>query len=187
MGFAVYNGGAIMPFALPLSMYLFTKNKKTRYGSFAVMQAAVIASATNTVLKAFTGRINPQLDGTDSYQMSRTWRFGFLRGGVHNGWPSAHAAINTAIGTALASYYKGSPVIQVLGIAWALFITSHVALVENGTGHWFSDAVAGGLMGTAIGLTTGRTFRLNYNKKYNISFHSTLLNGSLQPGLLIQF
>jgi len=28
MGFAVYNGGAIMPFALPLSMYLFTKNKK---------------------------------------------------------------------------------------------------------------------------------------------------------------
>ena len=121
----------------------------------AVLQASLLAVVSTSALKAVAGRPNPSSDEDNS----RDFRFGFLRGGVHWGWPSGHMAANTAAVVSLLEVYDDGMGLKALGslyLGWLFFgVISH----EGGTMHWFSDAVAGTLVGYAIGTAVGEDFR----------------------------
>ncbi len=126
----------------------------------AVLQSMIIAVSYSTLLKVFTGRPNPDAyEYSKETDRSREFNWGFMRNGVHYGWPSGHMITTTAIISTLMSYYE-SPFVGIAGlIVWgymAVGITSH----EGNTAHWFSDVVAGSLMGYAIGRTVGKDFRM---------------------------
>ena len=98
---------------------------------------------------------------------SRTFRFGFLRGGLHYGFPSGHLAVNTAAVTSLMAFYPGSAALKILGGVYLAYLVFGVSAHEGATMHWFSDVVAGTLMGLAIGSTVGRTYRQLYDDSVN--------------------
>jgi hypothetical protein len=161
----VYGGGGIVPGILPISFYLLSNNLRIKGASSAMIQATSIALVSNSLLKGITGRMHPEPLGDDYFNQSKDWSFGFMKRGIHDGWPSGHAMTNMAMGVALASYYNDRPGLQLLGLSWATFIAANVALVEKGEGHWFSDAIAGSLMGSVIGYTIGKNFRLKFESK----------------------
>jgi hypothetical protein len=129
----------------------------------AVMQAALLALCTTVSLKALTGRPGPDpvVYGDDS--ASKVFRFGFLRGGVYHGWPSGHMLTNTAAVTSLMSFYRDKTLLNIAGGAYLGYLFLSVASHARSAMHWFSDAVAGSLMGIAIGTTVGREFRRRFD------------------------
>ena len=169
-GFAGIMTGYITPVALPVSMYLAGRNDHDlRNASFAVMQSLGIAVAANTVLKAVTGRTPPDPDHEDKDKLSRQFRFGFMRGGAHYGWPSGHLMTNMAMVSALTSYYPEKTWLRTASVAYIGTIAACVMIDERGRAHWLSEIIAGGLMGYAIGSTVGHEFNKfrNQNVKQN--------------------
>ncbi len=104
--------------------------------------------------KAFTGRPSPLHSSGSLIAASREFRFGILRGGVFWGWPSSHTTIAFAMSMALWKLYPGK-VVRFIALCYALYISVGVSL----TIHWFSDFVAGAIIGSVIGKTAGDTFR----------------------------
>ena len=151
-------GGAVAPFLIPGGM-LLSDNSETQTAGEAAMQAAVLALAGASVLKAVTGRRQTE-DGVEaSDKDARDFRFGFWRRGIVSGWPSGHAMTNMAMSAALAEYYYDRPKIRTAAYAWAGYVAASAALGDQGGTHWASDVVAGSLMGYAIGKSIGRKFR----------------------------
>jgi hypothetical protein len=60
------------------------------------MQAAGLAFLYNNILKAVTGRLPPETGHGDPETQARTFQFGFLEGGLFNGWPSGHMMTNSS-------------------------------------------------------------------------------------------
>jgi membrane-associated phospholipid phosphatase len=120
----------------------------------AVGQAAIDAAVITSVLKAFTGRAGPQHNlGQNDY--SNDFRFGFLRGGIYQGWPSSHTATAFAMATTLIGLYPDNITVKIGGLTYAALIGVGVSTNI----HWLSDVVAGGLIGYAIGTIVGNDFR----------------------------
>lgn len=154
-------GGMLLPVGLPLGLYLAADDDdaETLGAAFAAGQAVVIAFVTNTLLKAITGREPPDADEPkDPDDASRNFRFGFLRGGVFDGWPSGHAMVNTALAAALAAYYRDRLWVQLTAYGWATYVAVAVVAGMRGSVHWLSDGVAGVAMGFAIGHSVGTNF-----------------------------
>ncbi len=159
-------GGASIPVLLPAGMWLLSDDPDTLQGAAAAAQAVVISFAANTLLKALTGRESPPHedhadDGRSVEERSRGFRFGFLRGGVFEGWPSGHSMVNMALAASLASYFHDSRGTQIAAWTWAGFVMATVTLGGRGQVHWLADAVAGGAMGWCIGHTVGSGFATN--------------------------
>ncbi len=132
----------------------------------AVLQASLLALCFTTTLKALTGRPGPDAGVIyENDDASRTWRFGFLRGGVFHGWPSGHMLANTAAVTSLLAFYPRSTWLKILGGAYLGYLWIGVASHHGSAMHWFSDTVAGILMGYAIGSTVGHDFRDRWERK----------------------
>jgi membrane-associated phospholipid phosphatase len=77
----------------------------------------------------------------------------------HNGiaaWPSGHAATTTTITAALTAYYPEHWWIPAIGYPLAAYLA--VGMIDRNS-HWASDAVAGMLLGQAVGYSIGRNFR----------------------------
>ena len=122
----------------------------------AVLQAQVLTSLTVGVLKGLTGRPHPDPDtGADMRKLSRTFRFGFLRGGLFWGWPSGHTASTMALVSTLTAYYPDNAWLKIGGAALMGYTVVGVSAVGGGHMHWFSDAVAAVFMTYAIGHTVG--------------------------------
>jgi membrane-associated phospholipid phosphatase len=159
--------GYLMPVVLGGGLYLYgeldNKSKETAAGS-AVVQAGLISVAYSTLLKAFTGRSNPHSGSYENNNASKEFQFGFMRGGIHYGWPSGHLCTNTAIVSSLIFFYKESTTIKIAGCLYLGYIFFGVIAHENNTMHWFSDTVAGFLMGYAIGSTVGKNFRNKWDE-----------------------
>lgn len=167
----IYSG-YLLPIVIPVSMFFGSeKNSDTRTVSYALMQSVSVAFAAGTVLKAITGRKPPQLDHPDKDILSRDFRFGFMEGGLHYGWPSGHLMVNTAFITTLSAFYPEKSWIQYLSYGYITFLTTSVLL--NGEAHWFSDIVAGGLMGYSIGSVIGKNFYQFRNGNINRVQNST--------------
>jgi membrane-associated phospholipid phosphatase len=160
LGLPGLAGGGIAPVAVPLAMYLTADGDQDLLrGSYAVFQAVGIAFLANSMLKAATGRRPPDEEYTGSSQeLSHQFRFGFLRGGVFDGWPSGHSMVNMAMIASLLGYYPEKRWLWPAGFSWALYVMASVTIGAQGRVHWLSDAVAGGLMGFGIGWTVGRRF-----------------------------
>ncbi len=152
---AVLGGG------LWVSGLLGHTSELTAVGS-AVCQATILAVVYSSFLKAFSGRPAPMPLPYPDKSASAVFRPGFLRGGIHYGWPSGHMLTNTAAVVSLLSFYRGSTPLKVIGIAYLGYMFASVLAHERSSMHWFSDAVAGTLLGYSIGSTIGKSFRKRF-------------------------
>lgn len=154
------------PFITGGSLYAYGKlNKDDRAvaASFAVFQSSIIALAYNSLLKAITGRPHPDWqDSTDMKSLSKTFRFGFLRGGVWWGWPSGHTSSMMAIVAALTNFYPEKTWLKITGYSLVAYMMFGVSSLHRGGMHWFSDAVAAAFMSYAIGSTVGKYYRSKF-------------------------
>lgn len=161
------------PFVTGGSLYAYGKlNKDDRAvaASFAVFQSSLIALAYNSLLKAITGRPHPDWqDSTDMESLSKTFRFGFLRGGLWWGWPSGHTSSMMAVVSALTSFYAEKTWLKIAGYSLVAYMMFGVTSLHRGGMHWFSDAVAAAFMSYAIGSTIGKYYRSKFQSNGNQS------------------
>lgn len=147
--------GQAAPMMLPLFLLLIgvvLENAKTIRAACAIGQAAFIGWFIASCYKAITGRNGlPHGIGTDT---SRVFRFGLLRHGIFWGWPSSHTAVAFAMAATVLALFPGKRWFGAAAILYAFYIGVGVSM----TIHWFSDFVAGALIGTAIGTTVGKCF-----------------------------
>ncbi len=160
---AVFLGG-LLPIAVPIVLYRYGKKKnnvRTINASYAVAQAAIISLVVSSLYKAFTGRLPPEMfDDLSASTIKSGFQFGFMRGGIFNGWPSGHTTTAFATAVCLMILYPDKKRIGYLTLAYAFY----VGLGISTNIHWFSDFVAGIFVGIAIGLTVGKSFWRRYCK-----------------------
>jgi membrane-associated phospholipid phosphatase len=157
IGYPAVYAGWIVPFAAPLSTYLYgsiEKDNKLQVAGLALGQAALDGWLISTTMKVFTGRVPPTKlnDGDD---IRGDFRFGFMQGGANNGWPSSHTTVAFAMATTLAELYPDNLTVKICAFTYASFIGIGVSTNI----HWFSDAFAGALIGYAIGKSVGLSYR----------------------------
>ncbi|HAM53350.1 MAG TPA: hypothetical protein DCP92_22645 [Nitrospiraceae bacterium] len=151
--------GSRLPIIVPLALYAIGKVRKTLKAlntAYALGQTAIIGLLISSFYKAFTGRVHPpRLLSQGTTDISQDFRFGFLRGGVFWGWPSSHTTIAFAMAVSLLMLYPKNNITRYIAISYALYIGFGVSISI----HWFSDVVAGAIIGTGIGVVVGKRFR----------------------------
>lgn len=126
----------------------------------AVLQSTLVSFTYITLLKAVTGRPNPDPEEYgDMEEASRTFRWGFGKGGIFWGWPSGHTGVTVAAVSSLMAYYPEKTWLKAAGYPFIAYTMAGVCAIGDGSMHWASDAVAGALMGWAIGTSVGKGFR----------------------------
>lgn len=141
----------LVPAMLLMLGYLARSKKFLRFGA-AEAQAVILGSLISSAYKAFTGRVHPLHEmGAD---ISRQFRFGFLRGGVFWGWPSSHTTIAFAMGVTIFMLLPRQRWAGLLALLYAVYVGLGVSV----TIHWLSDFVAGAIIGSVIGVVVGKTF-----------------------------
>lgn len=153
---AVVIGGVLPLFGLPILLLIayLKKDRVLQRVTWMLGQAALVGLALSSFYKVFTGRLQPNLHD-QLIDISRTFRFGVMRGGAFWGWPSSHTSVAFAMAIALAWTYRTRRLIPVLAMFYACYIGIGVATVGI---HWLSEAVAGALIGGVIGLQVGKSF-----------------------------
>ncbi len=134
---------------------LVRKDQRAIFSAYSAAQAAVIGLVIAALYKAFTGRPGPGHYVGTLIDTSREFHFGFLKGGVYYGWPSSHTTVAFAMSSAVVMLYPSSKVMQGIVILYAVYIGMGVSM----TIHWFSDVVAGAIIGSVIGVTVGNVFK----------------------------
>lgn len=165
---ATFIGGTL-PILIPLTLLLIGKikeNKKFLITGYAIAQAAIVGLLISSTYKAFTGRAHPSIHRSGIFDnlpvdpnisvdtLSKVFHFGVLNGGVFWGWPSSHTTIAFAVALTIWVLYQKNTFIKYL----AIFIAAYVGIGVSTNIHWFSDFVAGTLIGSAIGIQVGRSF-----------------------------
>jgi membrane-associated phospholipid phosphatase len=163
ISFPAVRLGGRLPIIVPLTLYIsgkVSRNVKAVNTANALGQSVLVGLLTATFYKAFTGRVHPPRSFTQAtVDISREFRFGFLRGGVFCGWPSSHTTIAFAMAVSLLMMYPKNKIVRYLAVLYALYIGFGVSV----TIHWFSDVVAGSIIGTVIGIVVGKSF-CNYHE-----------------------
>jgi len=110
----------------------------------------VWALSATVVLKRTFG-----LSGADpNYVQNRIYEFHWLHGGHgYDSFPSGTAAI---AGSIVVIFWMLVPRLRATGVLVFLLLISSVVVTN---GHWVSDAVGGGFLGTFIGWMTVRLLR----------------------------
>ena len=150
--------GGLLPILLPLTLFLvagITRSTRACLIGWAIGQAEVIGGIVAAGYKALTGRAHPA-HGV-SADLTQVFRFGLLRGGVFWGWPSSHTTIAFAMAVTVFKLFPKQRWLGYLAVSYAFYIGVGV----SATIHWFSDFVAGALIGTAVGLVVGHNFSQN--------------------------
>ena len=168
------------PFVISGSLYAYGKLNKDNEAvgaSFAVLQSSLIALGYNSLLKAITGRPHPDWrNSNDMKSLSKTFRFGFMRGGVFWGWPSGHTSSTMAVVSALTNFYPDKTWLKIAGYSYVAYMIFAVSSLNRGGMHWFSDAIAAAFMSYAIGSTVGKYYRSQFKKSSNASGISSAIN-----------
>ncbi len=150
--------GGLLPILTPFIVLIFgklLKNLQIKNTAYALGQAAALGWFVSAFYKTFTGRVPPpfhQIGGTTD--ISHVFQFGFMRGGIFWGWPSSHTTVAFAMAIALLTLYPKNKIIRFLAPLYALYIGTGISTNI----HWFSDFVAGAIVGTVVGITVGRSF-----------------------------
>ncbi len=172
----ILTTGELLPFIVGGGLYAYGKldrNNEFVGASFAVLQASLIEFLYNSTLKAITGRPGPDWrHNQDMESLSKTFRFGFLRGGIFWGWPSGHTSSTMAVVSALTNYFPNSTWLKIVGYTWVAYTIFGVSSVNRGGMHWFSDAVAAALMAYAVGSTVGKYYRSVYDNASSVNRNS---------------
>lgn len=151
--------GAFVPMfgiLLLLAASWLAEKKKLVFTAFALGQAAALGWLVSEAYKFFTGRPGPPhgIGANIAVDTSHIFRFGLGRGGIFFGWPSSHTMIAFAMAAALFVLFPKSKTIKILSAAYAIYIGIGV----SATIHWFSDFVAGAIIGMVIGTVVGKSF-----------------------------
>ncbi len=152
--------GTFAPVAVPLILYFASDDSEMQLTGVALGQAAILGFGVSSFVKVFTGRTPPHVadaaDGDPDYQedYSGKFKWGILRGGVFDGWPSGHTTTAVAMATTLATLYPESVGIRLGAVAYSVIIGVSMSFMA----HWTSDIWGGALAGFAIGRTVGKSF-----------------------------
>ncbi len=153
--------GFIVPVFLPIIIYIYGKHKQIEKNTtiaLGVAQAGLIAYLISIFYKTFTGRIQPEFMTFNSFiDISREFNFGFLQHGVFWGWPSSHTAVAFAMSFALILFCPNKKHIKYLALLYAFFIGIGASIGF----HWFSDFIAGAIIGGLVGVIVGKNFSTN--------------------------
>lgn len=147
---------------LPIVMLIIAKIKKNlriKNIAFALGQAAIMGWLISSFYKSLTGRLPPPLHNLVSADLSidvsNNFQFGFMREGIFWGWPSSHTTVAFAVAvTAFVLLYSKNKIISFTALILALYVGFGISTNI----HWFSEFIAGAFIGTAIGLTVGKSF-----------------------------
>jgi len=153
--------GGLLPYLAPFALYLVGKLRdsfRTMNAACALGQAEFIGFMVAAFFKALTGRAHPPVFTSTLADTTRVFNFGFLHGGVFWGWPSSHTIVAFAGAVALLMLYPEKSVLRYLLLAYAFYVGLGVSMSI----HWFSDFVAGAVMGTVIGVVVGKSFLERY-------------------------
>lgn len=154
--FAAGIGGFFVPVLVPVTLYVageFKARKDFMLAASSAAKAVVLASVIAAFYKAFTGRIQPEfLTQTSSIDISKNFNFGFLEHGIFWGWPSSHTAVAFALAFSLMLSFPQSRIVRYAAVLYMLLI----ALGASVGFHWFSDVLAGAIIGTMIGIVANR-------------------------------
>lgn len=118
-------------------------------------EAIAVASALSGIVKGFAGRARPFIAPDEP------WHWNFLHGwtdaryfSMPSGHTTATIAFATAISVASVRWPRSARVAMILG---AFFSTLLVAFARTYTNqHWFSDVLAGALLGATTGFMIAR-------------------------------
>jgi membrane-associated phospholipid phosphatase len=151
--------GMILPIIVPLILLatgVLRKDFKIKKTAYALGQAAMLGLAISSFYKAFTGRIPPpHFFGHGALvDISHGFRFGFLRGGMFWGWPSSHTTIAFAMAAVLWKLYPENKLVRYAAMLYAFYVGIGVSIRI----HWFSEFVAGAIIGSLIGAVVGKSF-----------------------------
>jgi membrane-associated phospholipid phosphatase len=164
--------GALGPVGIGAGLYFYgkrTSKEEITGAGCAVLQSSLITFTAISLMKAITGRPNPDADEYDDMKsLSRTFRFGFMRGGIFWGWPSGHTGAVMSAVSALTSYYPENKWMKVAGYLTAAYTVAGVCAIGEGGMHWLSDGVAGCFTGYAIGTVVGRYYREYLSEKMRV-------------------
>ena len=152
-------GGMIVPIALPIFLYSRGKRKRDELSiraAIGIAQASIIAWIIVAVYKAFTGRVQPGFSGTSiasasGSDISHGFQFGFWEHGIFWGWPSHHTVVAIAAATVLYLAFK-RPSARFAAFIWAAIVAAGASVGF----HWFSDVVAGVIVGAVVGVAVWR-------------------------------
>jgi membrane-associated phospholipid phosphatase len=150
--------GTLIPVAAPLALLalgLLARRFVLTNTAWALGQAALLGWLVSSCYKAFTGRPGPHFRSRGVMaDMSHVFRFGFWRGGIFWGWPSSHTTVAFAMAFALVFLFRSNSWARWLAPLYALFVGVGVSM----TIHWFSDFVAGAIIGSLVGAVVGTSF-----------------------------
>lgn len=153
-------GGFFVPVLVPAIMYItgeWRQNSELRRKAVAIVQAVIIAWVLIAIYKAFTGRIQPEFMNTvGNTDISRGFQFGFWRNGIFWGWPSSHTAVAVAGSLTLLRLSK-SVMVRFLAVLYMVIIAAGAGIGF----HWFSDVVAGIILGVLVGNIVAKSFQNN--------------------------
>ena len=175
-GYSAFYAGNVLPYVIPVGIYSLgriEKNSDLQITALTLGQAAISGFSISILLKIITGRV-PPVNLPDPDDINGDFRFGFLKGGIDNGWPSSHTCTAFAMASSLAALYPDNIYIKIGAYTYATYI----GLGVSTNVHWFSDVVAGALIGYAIGTNVGRSFR---NLMDHQSMKSQALNIYFSP------
>lgn len=158
--------GGLLPILIPITFFWVGKARKNARAmtlGYATMQAALAGLLISSFYKIFTGRIPPPFDSSNplAVDISRQFNFGFLREGLIWGWPSSHTTVAFAVAVTLFILYKNRLLIKY----GALFVALYIGIGVSTNIHWFSEFVAGVIIGSIIGVAVGKTFILTQSDR----------------------
>lgn len=158
--------GNFGPLLIGLPIFIQGKmqnDNETVGASFAIAHSTIIALTYISTLKFFTGRPHAENSSDeDARTQSRKFRFGISRNGIVDGWPSGHVGMTTTLFSTLAHYYPEKTWLKYFGIGTVTYMFYTVISHNDAQYHWFSDGVAGAMMGYAIGSEVGDNARERY-------------------------
>lgn len=154
--------GGLVPILLPLTLLLIARIRKhasLTNTAWALAQAALLGLLISSFIKVFTGRPGPEIGAlTPLIDISKVFHFGILRGGVFWGWPSSHTTVAFSMALTAIVLYPKNKIIKVIALPFALYVGVGASM----SFHWFSDFVAGVILGVLIGRTVGKSFFQRY-------------------------
>ncbi len=145
--------GGLVPILFPLTLIIagkIGKNKPREFFGWALGQAALTGWFVSALYKFFTGRVQPNMRDT-IIDISNNFNFGFYEHGIFWGWPSSHTTVAFAMAVTSIYILKSKPA-KYIAMAYAFYIGVAVSFSI----HWFSDFVAGAIMGTIVGMVVGK-------------------------------
>jgi membrane-associated phospholipid phosphatase len=164
--FGVMLGGVIPMFIVP-SIFIVSsifKLLQIRFVTGALFLSSILGWLLSSFYKAWTGRIQPLQKNGVFIDTSHDWNFGFLHHGIFWGWPSSHTTVAFAMSTALIFLYPKNKLVTFLAALYAFYVGFGVTTRI----HWFSEFIAGALLGGIIGYAVAITLRRHIKKRDDI-------------------